>query len=320
MTAAVPFPFFVGVGRSGTTLLRSIFNAHSELAVAHESRFVAEVARHPDRYDRAGSFDVDRFVDDVLEDRKISRIPEWGIDVEVFRHAVQRSGADNPAVAVRLIYRAYADVNGKPRYGDKTPGYVRFLTSIGDLLPEARFVHLVRDGRDVALSSNDVDFGAANLVQAAHRWAERTRRAQDMGRHLGPARYLLLRYEDLIDEPEREVQKACDFLEFTYEPAMLRYFEDVDRVFGGLAGQEHHERLRLPVTKGLRDWRRQMPPDDVRRFEVVAGDMLSELGYELTAPVDARTTAERTVTALRVLQGRAVAAYRARRRAGDKRS
>ena len=80
-----------------------------------------------------------------------------------------------------MVYRLYADHHGKPRYGDKTPRFVQHVDVVAELFGEARIVHLVRDGRDVALAVGEVDFGAANLTHAAYRWARRVERAEKAG-------------------------------------------------------------------------------------------------------------------------------------------
>jgi len=320
-----PLPFFVGVGRSGTTLLRSIFDAHSEMAVVNESRFVGWMAAHPSRYDghsvrarsRHSGFDSRRFLDDLLDSPKVpSRLDSWALEPDDLRRRVVDAEPTDLGDAVRCVYAMYTERQGKARYGDKTPRYVQSIGPLSELLTESRFVHLVRDGRDVALAVGEVDFGAANLTQAAHRWARRVRRAEAVGRHLGASRYRLVRYEDLTASPEEVVADLCGFLELPFEAAMLRYYEQPDRVFAGLDGQAHHERLRLPVTKGLRDWRTDMAVEDVARFESVAGDTLAELGYELSSPPRHRRPSERVATGLQVAQGKLVALKRARRRKG----
>ncbi|MGH9186632.1 MAG: sulfotransferase family protein, partial [Acidimicrobiales bacterium] len=281
----LPVPFIVGVGRSGTTLLRSILDAHSELAVVHESRFVAWMARHRGRYEGGSGFDEARFLADLLDEGSPcpSRLHSWDVAPGVVRAAVSAGRPADLAAAIRLVFRSYAGAQGKPRYGDKTPGYVRFLPAVGALLPEARFVHLVRDGRDVALSMLDVDFGGVNVAHAAWMWASRLQAAETAGRGLGPNRYLRVRYEDLVDAPEAEMGRICDFLTLEAEPAMLRHHERSDVVARDLGTQPHHDHARLPVTAGLRDWRAQMRPADVVSFETVAGPLLTELGYEVTS-------------------------------------
>lgn len=308
-----PFPFFVGVGRSGTTLVRSIFDAHSQLAVANEPSFMTWILRHPSRYANDGGFDTERFLYDLLRNPKVSsRVYQWGLDDRI-RSSIREARPVDLSDAIRLVYTVYAEAHGKKRHGDKTPGHSRYMAELAELLPEARFVHIVRDGRDVALALKDVKFGSANGTQAAYHWARRVRRAEKIGHELGPGRYLRVRYEDLTTMTEAEVKKICHFLGLEFEPGMLRYFERPDAVFAGLAGQAHHRRLRLPVTKGLRDWRQQMPRRDIQRFEAIAGDVLRDLGYELSTDA-VLSPGMRVLSGLLLLEGRAISASQRRYR------
>jgi hypothetical protein len=317
--APQPFLFIVGVGRSGTTLLRSLLNAHADLAVVHESRFLAWMAGDRRRYETPSGLDTERFMSDLLDNRRRMpvRVHTWEVDPHVIRASLSDARPADLASAIRTLYGCYAAAKGKSRYGDKTPAYVHHLRTIGRLLPEARFVHLVRDGRDVALSMLDVDFGGENIPHAAWLWARRVGVAHEAGTSLGPSRYLVVRYEDLVADPERELRTICDFIALGFDPGMTCYFERHASVVDGLGGQQHHQHLALPVTRGLRDWRTQMRPADVARFERVAGSMLRELGYEYERPRGG--FGERITTAFHISRGRVRAQQQARRRVDGKR-
>jgi hypothetical protein len=168
----------------------------------------------------------------------------------------------------------------KTRWGDKTPGYVRHIRALADLLPEAHFVHLIRDGRDVALSWLDVPFGPKSITEAAMRWRKDVRVGRRAGRRHAAGRYMEVRYENLVSRPEKVLRRICDFVDLTYERKMIDYTSRAEAVIQATLEPESHQRLRRPPTPGLRDWRREMPEDDVRDFRAVAGDMLEKLGYD----------------------------------------
>jgi hypothetical protein len=101
-------------------------------------------------------------------------------------------------------------------------------------------------------------------------------RARELGRRLGPSRYLEICYEDLVADTEAVVRSVCSFAGLPFEPEMLDYTGMVD-----VSTKPHHQRLLQPPTRGVRDWRTQMSRDDALAFEAVAGDLLADLGYEL---------------------------------------
>jgi hypothetical protein len=180
------------------------------------------------------------------------------------------------------VYACYAAHAGKPRYCDKTPGYVLHLDTLDSLFLEARFVHLVRDGRDVALSLREIDeWGPSKVAGAAKYWVEHVQAGRDRAARLGRERYLEVRYEDLVAEPETTLRSVCAFMDLPFDPCMLSYYERADEVMAAIALPQHHERIRKPPTRDLRSWRTEMAPDDVATFEAIAGPLLHELGYEL---------------------------------------
>jgi hypothetical protein len=273
-----PFLFVVGCGRSGTTLLRAMLDSHSELAIPGESHFLMPMAEDCRRYEQNGELSVDLFVTDLLASE---RFLYWDLSEEDVRAALAaREPRDFPG-AVRAVYAFYAARNGKPRYGDKTPNHVLAIPLFASVFPEARFLHLIRDGRDVALSLVDVPhWGPNDVATAALRWKQFVEAGRLAAGALDPSRYREVRYEELLEEPEETLRDVCGFVGLDFEAGMLDYHKRVDALLQTVSSPEIHQRLSLRPTKGLRDWRTQMTADDQGAFERVAGDLLAELGYE----------------------------------------
>lgn len=266
--------FIVGSARSGTTLLRMMLNAHPEVAVPPESRFVVELYS-------SDEVRVDDFLSRLENHR---RWISWDTPIEDVR--AQLAGMSTVAYteAIEAAFMAFAQSRNKKRFGDKTPRYIEHLPLLARLWPDAKFVHLVRDGREVALSYADVPFGPNTVAKAAALWKERVALGMKQGRPLGPQRYVEMRYERLLENPREEIEGLCNFLDLAFDPAMLDYSEQ--------ARSEVLDRARLynpNVTRSItktRSWDEQMPRSQVEVFEAIAGDTLAELGYErlFTAP------------------------------------
>jgi hypothetical protein len=210
-------PFVVGAPRSGTTLLRLMLDAHPELAVPPETWFLRAAVGLRGRGTRLR----DRLFELVTD------FPTWDdmhLSRREFRRALDAVEPFDLADGVRAFYRLYAERQGKPRWGDKTPAYSAYLGAIERLLPEARFVHLIRDGRDVAVSVRPLWFAPGDDIRTLARdWRDRVRRARRLGR--GCRHYLEVRYEDLVRTPRAELERLAAFLELPYDPAMERYHE-----------------------------------------------------------------------------------------------
>lgn len=296
MTDRLPFLFVVGCGRSGTTVLRTVLDAHPELAVAHEAGFVVPLARRRARYERPGGFDGERFVRDVAKARRLRS--NLGISESDLRGVLAEGPVVDLADATRRIFALYAARHGKARYGDKMPGYVLHLRMLAEMFPEARFVHIIRDGRDVALSSMALEGTTDDPVELAYNWTKRVGAGRAAGRDLGPARYHEVRYEALVVEPEAVVGRLCSFLDLEFEPSMLRFFERSGGVPAKVQVNPRHARLAEPLSPSSRSWRAQMSTADLEAFEAVAGSRLGELGYERGAPRPSVAARARAATGL----------------------
>jgi hypothetical protein len=168
---------------------------------------------------------------------------------------------------------------------------MRHLPLLERLFPDALYLHLIRDGRDGALSFLGMPDEAPTRTWAhpesaagfACQWVSEVRAARALGGRVGPSRYLELRYEDLVDDAGRVLAEVCDFAALPFDQAMLEPTEVA------LAEKPHHRRL-VEAPSRRRDWREEMSPDDAGSFEAIGGHLLAELGYELSDPRAARET------------------------------
>lgn len=271
--AAPPF-FIVGSARSGTTLLRVILNAHPAVTVPPESRFVTELSRG------TNEIDVDEFLASLEDHRQFK---SWNLPIEVVRAQLPDRDTVPYATAIEAVYTAYAKHVGKEIWGDKTPRYVEHIPFISGLFPDARFVHLVRDGRDVALSYAKVPFGPKTVAKAAALWARRVRIGVTEGRRLGDSRYKEIRYEDLVDTPEETTRTLCRFIGIEFDPDMMEYTEKAPEFVFDKAKTYNPKVLEKP-TKSARSWETEMPARRQEVFEVVAGDVLDLFEYPRRFP------------------------------------
>ena len=313
-----PPVFVVGCSRSGTTLLRLMLDAHPDLSIPPESHFLSRFAHAIDRYRvPGGGVDPDRLTGDILHTETFAA---WGVpDGDVLARVRALPEPASFADVVDAVYLAYAEPRGAGRWGDKTPRYVLDIPLFDRMFPGSRFVHIVRDGRDVALSLRSVRFGPDDTMSAASFWARRVRAGRRAGGRLGAGRYVEVRYEALIADPERELRAICDVIDLPWDRAMLDYHRGVDGALPADRRSQHRHEGRSP-TAGLRDWRAQMPPAEVAAFEAVAGGLLDELGYERGAPAPAPALRARAVwhVASGRVRRRLWAARRARRRAPER--
>ncbi len=266
--------FIIGSARSGTTLLRTILNGHPEVAVPPESRFIAELWR--------GEEEVD--VADFLQRLSSHRLfHAWDLDIERVRDEIGKSDRAPYADATEAAHRAWAKSKGKSCWGDKTPRYIEQIPLLARLWPKAKFVHQIRDGRNVVLSYGDVPFGPKTLGKAAALWRKRVSMGLTNGRPLGPDRYLELRYEEFTDDPTAHTENLCSFLGVDFHPDMLDYAEKARTDILPRAAR-YNPNVAKPPSKSTRSWENEMPDRHVEMFEAIAGDVLDMLEYPRRFP------------------------------------
>jgi Sulfotransferase family len=279
-----PYVFLVGCPRSGTTLLRRIADAHPQLAVVHETRWI------PRTFEFRRGLTPEGLVTPKLlaRMRDARRLRRLEIDEGEFERSFGNVAGVPFASFVTALFDLYGERHGKRLVGDKSPGYVRYMPMLHGLWPHARFVHIIRDGRDVCLSVLDWRKGATSYA-TFHQdpvttigvwWEWYVRLGLEGSSQLEADLYHELRYESLVAEPELETRRLCDVLGLPYDPEMLRFHK------GRTVDDPRLDAKRAwkPVTAGLRSWRTQMSDEDVVRFESAAGVLLDELGYEPGAP------------------------------------
>ena len=293
-----PYVFVVGAPRSGTTLLQRMLNHHPALAVANDTHFIPWAIAGSDQGDPEMTDDLPRR---VFGYRRFFRfeMPEASVEAAA-------NGASRYSDFVARLYDEYGRLRNKRLAGEKTPEYVCHIPLLHRLFPRARFIHIVRDGRDAALSvlkwavkDRPPDETGSNLRGPARHplwedeplaatalwWSDMVLEGAVAGEGLGPELYRQVRYEDLVAAPEATIGALARFLDLSDAPEMVKYYEDKQnrRVVGKSA-----KKAWLPATPGLRNWRTEMSTGDAALFEELAGEALVRFGYPLeTAGCDA---------------------------------
>ena len=270
-------------------MLRLQLDAHPELSIPPETGFGSLLA---------GLGDDGLAPGDLLTE--VARLPTWQ-DLGITHAEAERAIADLPEWSVpaglRAFYRLYAARQGKQRWGDKTPGHVHCIEALAVAFHEAHFVHLIRDGRDVAASLQGMPFAPEGGIGAIGRaWRDGVAAARRSGARV--PHYLEVHYERLVTEPEGVLREICDFIDLKFDDWMLRAHERAEErlaeirgvtITGGRArladgGAEVTARtLDPPDPTPVGRWHEALDRGEVATFEAEAGGVLSALGYERSA-------------------------------------
>jgi len=282
-----PAIFIVGHSRSGTGLLRDMLRSHKNLTFPTESHFIPAFFRAYG--DPADATEACRLAARIL---RLDWIGSWRLNID----AEEFSDCRSFRAILERLYGTWAKQEGKPRWGDKTPQYVYEIPTLRLIFPEAQFIHIFRDGRDVALSWNRHPWGSANVFAAATSWKQAILQGRASGAQLPGSQYMEVRYEELISRPSDVMRRVCEYIDEPYadevtQPNLMDLeLQQARRRFPG--DSPFHRRLiggaftSLTFTSSkvdgtnLEKWKTRMSQEDQALFNSVAGSELTVLGYE----------------------------------------
>ncbi|MFI7215852.1 sulfotransferase family protein [Micromonospora maritima] len=271
----------IGTERSGSNLLRLVLNSHPHITVPHPPHFMHYFASLAPAY---GDLRRDRNRRALVRDaqRLLRRhIHPWEHPIDEERVFAQAG----PSVfgVVAAFYEEYRRAEGKPRWGCKSTFTVHHVAEVLAEYPRARFIWLVRDPRDVAASAKRSVFNHFHPYRTALLWSRQQElAAAALARH-GPEVVHLLRYEDLVADPEPVLRRLCEFLDEPFEPAMLAHHRSPAAQRTARLSQSWHNTDRPINTDSVGRHLRGLSPTESRQVVLAAGPMMRRLGYATEA-------------------------------------
>jgi hypothetical protein len=286
--------FIIGTERSGSNLLRLILNAHSRIAVPHPPHIVRYFAPLEKYYLRARPPEESfaRLVDDIV--RFVDRhIHPWNMALD--RAQILATADPRDVIGVfAAIYEQYRAHTGKARWGCKSTFLIDYTDRILARFPNAKLILLVRDPRDVAVSSRESVFNPFHPYVTAQLWARQQQRGLTLLRSLSPQTIRRVRYEDVLADPLGAVENLCEFLDEPFEEGMLRYYDTADaQRTASLCASWRNASQRI-LSENTAKFHQQLGPSEIAAVEQVAGEVMVEFGYGLSRPsvAAARTYAD----------------------------
>ena len=247
MKLSTPPVFLVGSVRSGTTLLRLMLDHHPQIAFPFEFEFAVEHVSDEGEFPPLDEYHA------YLAHHRVFQASQLQLDASLDYPSLVRS------FLVQRGLRAQKPIVGATIH--------HHFHRVPYIWPDARFIHLLRDGRDVARSCIAMGW-AGNFYRGVELWMNSEQRWAELSQQLPGDRFCEVRYEDLIADPVEELTRICDFVGCGYDPACLDYV--------------HHSRYGIPDAKFSSQWKTKMSAAEVQLAESRIGDMLLERGYELS--------------------------------------
>lgn len=279
--------FIVGAPRSGTTLLQYMLRSHPDISLpTAESHFFIPLLRNEHQYGDLREITNIRKVLERMYRQSASFLDTdlHGInfDIDHVSTLLHKQQCTSMSQLITALFELNAAGENARRWGDKTPYYVLHMKLLLEKFPGAQFIHLIRDGRDCALSmfERKHDFSVYNTFFAAKYWEIYVEIGQKVGQEIGPKNYHEIRYEDLLDDPTLSMKKVCNFLNEDYSDSLVNYEKSTE------AGKT--PLLQKPVKKDNQaKWIKNMTPAQISTFERAVANTLRHCDYPITTKAQA---------------------------------
>ena len=264
-----PHFFIIGSGRNGSTLLATILNAHKDVVIPPE-QFVLPYAI------------IRRYIFFFLSSNKwINNVKslisnpqktiKWDIDVSTLN-----SNGKDIAFLFNNIFNTYRNINNSSSrvWGDKSPLNTNFIKYIYPEFSDAKYIFLIRDPRDVALSYRKY-LGADSFRFGIWKWKDSIRSYDYLSKKTD---VLLVKYEDLVECPDNELSKVTNFLNLSKDDSMSTSKVSADKM--GVEKDSHHQNLRKPISsRSVGKWKDELSDKDLSYFTKNIKDEMKRFGY-----------------------------------------
>ena len=272
-------PFFiVGAGRSGSTLLRMMLISHSRICIPPETWYLAPLLEHFSTESPLSKSELESAISIMTSNY---RWPDMRLGIEELHQRVAGTAQSRLRDLVECVYSWHMEQEGKSRWGDKTPTYVTIVPELARLFPEAKFIHLLRDGRDVAASFQRQGWKGPWLYSNAEKWIEAVQCELSWRGSPLEKRVLRIRYEDLVLHTEATLRAICEFIGEQFEPRMLSWDDKVDESVPRRELHIHQKLKEQPSSEDVYRWKQEMSLRQVWIAESFMRAPLKRTGYDL---------------------------------------
>ena len=284
----IPVFFIVGRPRSGTTLLRTLFDAHPNVIVPAECQLIINLFP---KYGQIKNWSVEQLDEYYHDLYKQWRFDLWPIDKDrLYESLIACEGENSYATICKVVYYEYRSIYGHNlllALGDKNPGYTIYTRRLIKIFPEAKFIHIIRDYRDNFVSIRNVDFELPFISLTVSKWKHFVKKfRQAAEKH--PGTHLEIRYEDLVTYPEETFKNLCEFVGIPYSSIPFNFYKksgEVLKAFPKKLVEKYHASLMQKVnTSRLGLWKKELTEKEIRIADACAGKYAEMTGHERVYP------------------------------------
>lgn len=280
----------IGTQRSGSNLMRLMLNQIPTIVAPHPPHILQRLMPLLPYYgDLSNPTAFSLLVDDVCRLVELNPVPWEGVTLD--RDDIASRCTAHSLVAVfSAVYDVLAETRNAEEWCCKSLANVHYIPEINEYLPKAKYFYLYRDGRDVAVSFKKAVVGQKHFYHIAQEWAKAQRTALTMRDKFGANQFFSLSYEMLTSQPEQSLQDLCQFLEVEYHPSMLEFHQSSEAANTASSSSLWSNVTKPVMAQNTKKFLTQATGEEIKIFELVAGDVLDALGYERTQTTPQEST------------------------------
>ncbi|MFC1785150.1 sulfotransferase [Candidatus Neomarinimicrobiota bacterium] len=251
--------FIVGCERSGTTMLRLILHSHANIAIPPQTKYIKKIYKRRLFFRNLSKLkNRERIIKWFYNNHnKKTKIIDLGLDPNDIQNELMKSGNSLGAI-LSTIFKLYSKQNNKVRWGDKHPYYIKYLDQLFKLFPNAQVIHVIRDGRDAVASLKSMPWWKNNSIYSMLNWQEAILSGRKAKFKYGSNQFIEILYENIIDDPEKNIKILCDFLEEDFSPKILEFYKIADTAVPNYKMDWHSETKQQMNSKKIGRWQRDL--------------------------------------------------------------
>ncbi len=270
--------FILGASRSGTTLLRLMFNSHPLVCVPSESRFLSQILDRIPVGKVLSKKDLDH-VEEILLSHE--SWPHWNISHVKLLVILEQNIGKTVRELMESIFTICCEQSGKQICGEKTPHHCFYSATFAQLFPSAKFIHLIRDGRGATEAMYRRKWYDKSILRIARHWSGCVQSVWSASK-AHPGRFKDFHYEELVKNPCETLQEMCSFLGIPYSDDLMSYRENLNENLSSSDTRARgiHEKLhKAPDATESEKWQSELSARQIFLFEAAAGSTNKEAGY-----------------------------------------
>ena len=274
--------FIVGCERSGTTMLRLILHSHANIAIPPQTKYLKKIYKRRLFFGNLSKQkNKNRIVKWFFDNHnKKTKIIDLGLNPNDIKSEMIKSG-DSLGSILSTIFKLYSKQYNKIRWGDKHPYYIKYLDQLFKLFSDAQVIHIIRDGRDAVASLKSMPWWKNNSIYSMLNWQEAISNGKRAKLKYTSDQFIEIRYEDIIEEPEKNIKILCDFLEEDFSLKMLEFHKIADTAVPSYKMDWHSDTKQQMNSKKIGRWQKDLESWESNLMHRKMKEELSVHGYAI---------------------------------------